>query len=118
MNLRRWYTALGLAAVCLVFAIGATSSQAATVRGGADVPRLLAAAAIVTQPTVVTASTPHTPMPAFAGYAVIALESLLAAAFVCYAFLQLRRAAKAAPSPWTVRPRGPPVLVPCPVPAS
>ena len=118
MNLRHWYTALGLAAVCLIFAVGATSSEAVTAPSGADAPRLLAATAIVTQPTVVTAPGPHTPAPAFAGFAVITLESMLAAAFLCYAFLQLRRAAKAAHTPCTIRLRGPPALLVGSVPAS
>jgi hypothetical protein len=118
VNLRRWYTALGLAAVCLVFAIGATSSEAVNTRGDANTPRLLAATAIVTQPTVVTATSPITPSPAFGSYAVIAIESLLAAAFLCYAFLQLRRAAQAAHAPWTIRLRGPPSFFAGSVPAS
>jgi hypothetical protein len=108
VNLRRWYTTLGLAAACLIFAIGATSSEAVMAGSGTSSPRLLAAAAIVTHPTVVIAAVPHAPAPTFGSYAVIVLESTIAAALVCYAVLQMRRATKASRSPSTIRLRGPP----------
>jgi hypothetical protein len=108
VNLRRWSTTLGLAAACLIFAIGATSSEAVMAGSGADMPRLLAAAAVVTRPTIVIAAIPHAPAPAFGSYAVIVLESTIAAALVCYAVLQIRRSTQASRSPWTIRLRGPP----------
>jgi hypothetical protein len=113
VNLRRCYTALALVGACLVFAIGATSSEAGAVASGSDAPRVLAATAAITQPSVVTAPSPATPGPAFGSYAVIALETLLAAALLCYAFLQLRRAAHARHSLWIVRLRGPPLFRDC-----
>ena len=106
--MRRWYAALGIAIICLVFTIGASSSDAVATLSGPDSPKLLAAEAVVTQPTVVAASSLHAPMPAFGSYAVVALETMTAAALLCYAFLQRRRASSVPRLPRTVHPRGPP----------
>jgi hypothetical protein len=106
--MRRWYAALGVAIICLVLTIGASSSDTVAALTGSGTPRLLAAAAVVTQPTVVAAPSMHAPAPAFGSYAVIALETMTATALLCYAFLQRRRASKVSHVPWIVRLRGPP----------
>ena len=108
--MRRWYAALGVAVICLVFTIGASSSDAVAVFSSPAAPKLLEAAAVVTQPIIASAPTPRMPAPAFGSYAVIVLESLLAAALLCYAFLQRQRSEQAAGRSWVVRLRGPPRL--------
>jgi hypothetical protein len=106
--MRRGIAALGVAIVCLVFTIGASSSDAVAVFPGADAPKLLEPAAVVTPPTATAAPSSRVPAPAFGSYAVIALESLLAATLVCYAFLQRRRSEQACGRVSVVRLRGPP----------
>jgi hypothetical protein len=106
--MRRWYAALGVVIVCLVFTIGASSSDAVAVLSGPETTKVLEAAAVVTQPTVVTTPSTRVPAPAFGSYAVVGLETLLAAAFLCYAFLQRRRSERAGYQQWLVRLRGPP----------
>src|SRR3954466_11946918 len=106
--MRRWYAALGVVVICLVFTIGASSSDAVAAFSGPGSAKVLESTAVVTQPTVVTTPSTRVPTPAFGSYAVVGLETLLAAAFLCYAFLQRRRSERAAHRQWLVRLRGPP----------
>jgi hypothetical protein len=111
--MRRWYAALGVAVICLVFTIGASSPDAVAVFSSPNAAKLLAATAVVTQPTIVAAPLPQTPAPAFGSYAVISLETMIAAALLCYAFLQRRRVTNARRRPRFVRRRGPPLSHEC-----
>src|SRR6478672_6608541 len=106
--MRRWYAALGVVVICLVFTIGASSSDAVAAFSGPDTTKVLEAAAVVTQPTVFTSPSTRVPAPAFGSYAVMRLETLFAAALLCYAFLQRRRSERAGFRQWLVRLRGPP----------
>jgi hypothetical protein len=111
--MRRWYAALGVAIICLVFTIGASSSDAVSTLTGPDSPKLSSATAVVTQQPVVGAPTPPAPAATFGSYAVIALETMIATALLCYAFLQRRRAESVPHLPSVVRLRGPPRFRDC-----
>jgi hypothetical protein len=105
---RRWYAALSVAVVCVLFTVGGARSGAVAASAMSNAPKLISAAAAGTQPIVVTAGASQTPSPAFGAYAVVGLELLISAALLCYTFLQRRRAARASRPQWVARMRGPP----------
>jgi hypothetical protein len=106
--MRRWYAALGVAILCLFCTVGASSSDVAASRPGA--PRLLSATAAIARPMVTADASAQAPTPAFGSYAVIGFETLIAAALLCYACLQRRRATTVRLRHGPVRLRGPPLL--------
>ncbi len=106
--MRRWYAALGVAVICVLFTVGGARSGAVAASAVNNAPKLQSAASAGAQPIVVTAGASQTPTPAFGAYAVIGLELLITAALLCYAFLQRRRAERASLPQWIARMRGPP----------
>src|SRR5271156_4938132 len=107
--MRRWYAAFGVAIICLLLTVGASSTDSGATVAHPGAPKLLAAPATALQPTAVVAPSSPLPAPAFVGYAIVALETTIATALLCYAFLQRRRAARVPVAHRVVRLRGPPV---------
>jgi hypothetical protein len=106
--MRRWYAALGVAITCLLVTVGASSSNARAAFSERNTPLLLTAAETTAQPPPVAVSAPQSVAPAFGGYAVVGLETIVAAALLCYAVLQRRRATAMPLRQYVVRLRGPP----------
>ena len=107
--MRRWYAALGVAITCLLFTVGASSPDARAAFSERSTPILLTASETTAQPPAVAVPAPQSVAPAFGAYAVVGLETIVAAALVCYAVLQRRRATAVPLRPYVVRLRGPPI---------
>lgn len=106
--MRRWYAGLAVAILCLFCTVGASSSAVAASRPGAL--RLRSATAATARPIVTADASVQTPTPAFGSYAVVGFETIIAAALLCYACLQRRRATNVPLRHGPVRGRGPPLL--------
>jgi hypothetical protein len=111
--MRRWYAALGVAITCLLFMVGVSSTDARAAVSKWNAPMVLAAAETTAQPPAVAVPAPQSVAPAFGAYAVVGLETIIAAALLCYAVLQRRRTTAVPLRQYVVRLRGPPTLRDC-----
>ena len=111
--MRRVYAALGITVTCLLFAVGAWSTDAPTAFSERNAPMLLAASETTAQPPAVAVQAPQSVAPAFGAYAVVGLETIIAAALLCYAVLQRRRTTAVSLRQYVVRLRGPPLPLDC-----
>jgi len=111
--MRRWYAALGIAITCVLFTAGASSEGAHSAFTQRNVPMLLSAVESTARPPAVATPAPQSLAPAFGDYAVVGLETIIAAALLCYAVLQRRRATGVQLVPCVVRLRGPPSTRDC-----
>ena len=111
--MRRWYAAIGVAITCVLFTVGASSTDARAAFSERNAPMLLAAAETTAQPPAVAVPAPQSVAPAFGAYAVVGLETIIAAALLCYAVLQRRRTTAVPLRQYVVRLRGPPIPRDC-----
>lgn len=115
--MRRWYAALG-AISCLLLAVGASSSDVSAATIGRSAPKVVSATTAVAPPIAIATQAPQLPTAAFGRYAVVGVEATIAAALLCYSFLQRRRATRVPMLHRVVRLRGPPASRDCIVLAS